>query len=224
MSVISTIYQQIFKLWRVKRFSIFCKRLSPNREESLLDVGGFPGNWTTCPVIVRSIDTLNLDKVDCDETLHPEYNLRCLSGDGCALPFPDKVYGISFSNSVIEHVGTWEKQKMFASELRRVGSKLWCQTPARACPIEPHYLAPFIHWLPRSFQRKVIRYFTLRGLLDRLTKDQIDVMVETTRLLTYREMQTLFPDCQIYTEYLLPFIPKSYVAIRIEAAKREERL
>ncbi len=39
-------------------------------------------------------------------------------------------------------------------------------------------------------------------------------MVETTRLLTKREMRQLFPDCEIYTEKLLGFIPKSYIAVR----------
>ncbi len=29
-----------------------------------------------------------------------------------------------------------------------------------------------------------------------------------------KEMSVLFPDCEIMVEYLLPFVPKSYVAIR----------
>jgi hypothetical protein len=54
----------------------------------------------------------------------------------------DQEYDIAFSNSVIEHVGDWERQAAFASEIRRVGKNLWIQTPAKECPIEPHYLAP----------------------------------------------------------------------------------
>ena len=65
-------------------------------------------------------------------------------GDGCALKFPDKSYDIAFSNSVIEHVGSWERQQAFAKDIRRVGKAIWVQTPARECLIEPHYLAPFL--------------------------------------------------------------------------------
>ena len=45
-------------------------------------------------------------------------------------------------------------------------------------------------------------------------------MIETTRLLTRREMQVLFPDCQILTERILGLIPKSYIAVRRNPAAR----
>ena len=126
----------------------------------------------------------------------------------------DKSYDIGFSNSVIEHVGSWERQQQFASEIRRVARSLWVQTPAYECPIEPHYLTPFIHYFPRSFQKKILRWCTLWGWLEHPTREQIDSMVETTRLLCKSEMQQLFPDCEIITERMLWIIPKSYIAIR----------
>jgi len=131
------------------------------------------------------------------------------------LDFPNHSYDILFSNSVIEHVGSHENQKAFACEARRVGKKLWIQTPAYECPIEPHYLAPFIHWLPKKWQKKLIRKFTIRGILDRPTNLEIDIMVESTRLLSYKEFKCLFPDCEILIEKIFFIVPKSYVAIKI---------
>lgn len=210
---IHTIYRQVFKVWRVKRFSLFTKALSPSRNDSLLDVGGYPGNWTIYPPVVACVDSLNLSEAHYDVSKFPLHNIRPLVGNGCHLEFPDKSYDIAFSNSVIEHVGSWEDQKNFARELRRVGKRIWCQTPARECPIEPHYLAPFVHWLPKWLQLRILRYFTPWGLISRPTKEQVKEMVKTTRLLSKREMLELFPDCDIYVEFLLPFVPKSYVAI-----------
>ncbi len=115
---------------------------------------------------------------------------------------------------MIEHVGSWENQKAFASEIRRVGKKLWVQTPARECPIEPHYLTPFIHWLSPSIQKRLLRYFTPWGLISKPTIQEIEKMVDTTRLLTFLEMQKLFPDCEIHIEKLAFGIPKAYIAIR----------
>lgn len=42
----------------------------------------------------------------------------------------------------------------------------------------------------------------------------IQMMVDEIRLLRKREMETLFPDCDIITERMLGFIPKSYIAVR----------
>lgn len=115
---------------------------------------------------------------------------------------------------MIEHAGNWENQRAFASEIRCVSNAIWVQTPAYECPIEPHYLTPFVHWLPIRLRWKLLRHFTLWGLIHRPSGKQIDSMIETIRLLTRKEMQILFPDCTILTERLLGVIPKSYIAIR----------
>ncbi|MCW1923516.1 class I SAM-dependent methyltransferase [Luteolibacter arcticus] len=212
------IYRRVFKIWRARRFEQFVRLLAPSRGDSLIDIGGELGFWTSYPPVVGSIDLVNPKVMQIDSAAHPEHAQRTIVGDGRHLvDVGDQSYDIAFSNSVIEHVGTWEDQQKFAAESRRVGKKLWCQTPARECPIEPHYMAPFIHWLPRSLQRRLMRRFTPWGWLSKPTKADIDFMVDTTRLLTFREMKQLFPDCQILVERILLVFPKSYIAVRTEA-------
>ncbi len=140
-------------------------------------------------------------------------NLTPVEGDGCALPFADMSFDIVLSNSAIEHVGTWERQQAFAAEVRRVGRRVWVQTPAREFFIEPHLLAPFIHWLSHTWQRRLMRNFTLRGWIDRPDRAAVDSFLAEVRLLTLSEMQVLFPDCTILRERFLG-LTKSYVAIR----------
>jgi|SRR6266404_5864543 len=214
---IHDIYNQIFKIWRRKRFTLFIRLLSPKPDQRLIDIGGVPDFWTRRPSILGSIDTLNVYELAWDETAFPQYNIRTLVGDGCALQFADKSYDIAFSNSVIEHVGSWERQQAFAREIRRVGKSIWVQTPAFECPIEPHYLAPFVHWLSKNTRRKIVRWVTPWGLIQKPSEAAVEAMVDTTRLLTKREMRLLFPDCEIRTEHVLGFIPKSYIAIGKDA-------
>ena len=211
---IHSIYRQIFKIWRKKRFGLFLQRMKPSPSDILLDVGGYPWFWISQPQPVRQIDTLNIHEVSWNQKDFPRYNIRTLTGDGCALAMQDQRYDIGFSNSVIEHVGSWKQQRQFAIEIRRVAKALWVQTPAYECPIEPHYMTPFIHYLPRSFRKKIVRWCTLWGWLERPTHEQINSMVETTRLLRKSEMQQLFPDCEIITERMLWVMPKSYIAFR----------
>lgn len=215
---IHSIYRQLFKLWRRKRFAQFLRLLAPGPSDTLLDVGGYPGFWTSHPQTVRQIDTLNIDKISWTNTTVQHHSIRTLVGDGCALPMHDRSYDIGFSNSVIEHVGSWERQQQFASELRRVAKKLWVQTPAYEFPVEPHYMTPFVHYFPHAIQRRTLRWLTVWGWLERPDQKQINMMVETTRLLRKKEMQELFPDCQILTERVLGIFPKSYIAIRNDAS------
>jgi Methyltransferase domain len=163
---------------------------------------------------VKRIDALNVHEVPWDNASAPDHKIRTLVGDGCSLATANRVYDIGFSNSVIEHVGSRERQQQFALEIRRVAKALWVQTPAYECPIEPHYLTPLIHYLSRSFQKKIVRWCTVWGWIERPNPEQINERVETTRLLRKSEMRQLFPDCEIITERMLWIIPKSYIAIR----------
>jgi hypothetical protein len=211
---IHSLYRQIFKIWRRKRFVLFQKLLAPTRHHSLLDIGGYPGFWLEHPPFLGRIDTLNVHPVTWRTDAYPEHNIGTLVGDGCRLDITDSSYDIAFSNSVIEHVGTWERQMSFAREIRRVGCALWVQTPAYACPIEPHYLAPCIHYLPRPVQKFCVRWLTPWGWIHHPNREEVAQAVDSTRLLTFREMKQLFPDCEIYTERMLGIIPKSYIAVR----------
>jgi ubiquinone/menaquinone biosynthesis C-methylase UbiE len=140
MSMISIhdIYRVLFRFWRRRRFELFLDLIRPSDSETMLDVGGYPGSWIERGQPVQSIDILNVHEIDFDPDEYPDHCIKTLVGDGCALKFDDGSYDIVFSNSVIEHVGSWEKQQEFAAELRRVGGALWVQTPAYewSCPLK----------------------------------------------------------------------------------------
>ena len=170
----------------------------------MLDVGGTHDFWKGS---VSAVDILNPDTQG-----ESRDGLKTFHGDGCALPFPNKSYPLVFSNSVIEHVGNYTRQQAFAREARRVGVALWVQTPAFEFPFEPHFLAPFIHYAPAMIRPFLARWLTPRGWLDRAGTEEL--LTTGVRLLSYREMRALFPDCEIFVERFLGIFPKSYVAIR----------
>jgi len=215
---IHSIYNQIFKIWRRKRRRLFLEIIRPQPEEAMLDVGGYPGNWIQDPQPTRRIDCLNVHPVEWHAEEHTSHNIRTLVGDGCQLSFPDHAYDIAYSNSVIEHVGELDRQAAFAKEIRRVGRRLWVQTPAYECPLEPHFLAPFVHWFPVPIRRFLVRWLTPWGWVQRPSAKEVAETVRFTRLLTRKQMRELFPDCTILTERMAWIIPKSYIAIRTEGS------
>ena len=101
-----TIYGPVFKLWRARRFRLFCETfgLSPETATApgvrILDVGGWPGDWTGRPRVAAHIDTLNLTAPNFDPAKHPGRSIGVLVGDGCAMDFADGAYDIAYSNSV----------------------------------------------------------------------------------------------------------------------------
>lgn len=211
---------RIFKIYgmfpdfRATRFAWFLSTIKPSLEETILDIGGYPPTWTTHPPCAKRIDCLNIREFTYDPKEHPEHHVHPVVGDGCALDYPDSAYDTVYSNSVIEHLSTWENQVLFAKEARRVGRKVWIQTPAYEFFMEPHYITPFIHWLPKRVRLKMLRYFTVWGHVSKPTDQQIRDIVDEIRLLSYREMKLLFPDCEIIRERFLGVFTKSYVAVR----------
>ena len=186
----------------------FLKMMSPKPNATILDVGGYPSTWESLPIKAQ-VTTLNIHPA---EPVPPV--VRTIVGDGCNLPYNEKAFDIVFSNSVIEHLGSFERQVAFANEASRVGKALWIQTPARSFFIEPHLLAPFIHYLPKSVQKRLLRYFTLWGTFGKPTREEVDAFLSEVRLLSKSELCELFPDCRIIHERFAG-LTKSFVAIRL---------
>jgi SAM-dependent methyltransferase len=190
--------------------SEFLETMRPAPGDRIVDVGGTALNWNLIgyagPVVLANI-------VPKEQVGAMPANLEYVHADGTNLPFGDREFSIAFSNSVIEHLHTFEKQQAFAAEVRRVAGRIFVQTPARSFPIEPHYLAPIVHYLPKSWQRRLIRNFTLYGWIARPSRETASDLVDEHRLLNYDEMKALFPDCEIRRERVLG-LTKSYVALR----------
>lgn len=185
--------------------------MQPSADTKILDVGGYPDTWEN-PTVQGNITLLNIHPIDLSNRAG-NGRVKAVIGDGCRLEYPDNAFDIVFSNSVIEHVGTWERQMAFAAEMRRVGKALWIQTPARSFFIEPHLIAPFIHYFPRSIQSRLLRHFTLWGMMTKPTASQVEDFLNEIRLLNANEMERLFPDCEILKERIAG-VTKSYIAMR----------
>lgn len=208
------IYHRIWGIWREKRYETFRRNLAPEPIGHLLDVGGFANDWHGRGKTVIEVTVLNLTAQPLGTQPSGSPTFHAMAGDGRKLEMDDAEFEVVYSNSVIEHVGDYEDQKAFAAEMRRVGRKLWVQTPAFSCPVEPHYLGLFVHWIPSRFRWPFIRWATVVGLTGAAGVHGLRAIMDTTRLLTYREFQSLFPDCEIIVERMFWIIPKSYIALR----------
>lgn len=208
-------FQHVQERFRARRMALFEREFRVTAETRILDVGGLPMPWTLLDVQPR-ITMLNLPG-DVFRRDMPR-NIEWVAGDGCHLPFPDQSFDLVFSNSVIEHVGPWERQVQFALEIARVGRAYFVQTPNRRFPVEQHLLTPFVHWLPRGWQRSLVRRFTVWEMVTRPDAPQreyyLDHYLAAIRLVTAGEMARLFPAARIARERFCG-LTKSLVAIKL---------
>ena len=211
-TLIHQLWQLIFKTFRKKRFAQFVDQIQPRSHERILDIGGYPGTWEDHEQIAAEICIVNVHEITAPSD---PGRFRFQVADGCALPFTDQSFDIVFSNSVIEHVGDFERQKAFAREVLRTGRRAWVQTPAREFWIEPHFMTPFIHWLPEHWQHRLARNFSVWGWLTRPDARQVTAFIGDIRLITHAEMVQLFPGCEILCEKVfLGLFTKSYIAVK----------
>ena len=213
---IHDVYARWLRPFRRRRMQRFAREFRSASRLRVIDVGGSLFNWSLASETPRLV-LVNL-RAPSDARSLPD-GIRLVIGDGTRLAFADGAFDVAFSNSVIEHLGTPERQAAFAGELRRVARGVWVQTPARGFPFEPHLLAPLVHWLPRRWQRRLLRRFTLWGWLSRPSPERVERFLAETRLLGPREMGELFPDCEIRRERFLG-LTKSLVAVRPVAPLR----
>lgn len=136
-------------------------------------------------------------------------------GDACDLRrYPDHAFDIVHSNSVIEHVGNWHKVDAFAREARRLAPNLFVQTPYYWFPVEPHFIKPLHHWLPKPLRVSMwLRFPMGRRGRARDLGDAMRKLDDEPYLLDQRMFRFLFPDCRILKERFLG-LTKSLIAYR----------
>jgi SAM-dependent methyltransferase len=175
--------------------------MNPTKEMKILDIGAeinqanehviqfiddYPWN--------NNVSAINLssEHISLIKQYYPEVDAHV--GDACALPWEDKHFDIVYSNAVIEHLGSFEKQKKMAAEIMRVGKSWFITTPNRWYPFEFHMRLPFVTWLPRN---GYIRFGQVISYNHVERKYMTGIRRDGLRLMTAKELKHCFPSSQI---------------------------
>lgn len=200
--------------------------MRPERGDRILDLGGGDGSHIASIVDEAHITVADISEADLALARGLGYETVLLD-EAQTLPFADGEFDIVFCSSVIEHTTgpkrdaltchegsvfrarASEHQRRFAGEIRRVGRGYFVQTPNLLFPIESHTWLPFVQFLPRSAQMRFIALLNRSPWPKKSTPD--------FRLLTARDLQSLFPDAEIVRErsaLLTLALTKSLIAVR----------
>jgi hypothetical protein len=177
---------------------------------SVLDLGGDAATWTRYPSHPERVHVVNIDTPPVEV---PDW-LTVDHGDACALPpeIASRRYDLVFSNSVIEHVGGHERRLRFAESVHRLAPAHWVQTPYRYFPIEPHWIAPGMQFLPVRARAGLARHWPLAHVKSANLHDALTGVL-WTELLDRSQMRFYFPDSGILNERLAG-LTKSLIAVK----------
>ncbi|MBM7493883.1 hypothetical protein JOD64_005105 [Micromonospora luteifusca] len=177
---------------------------------TVLDLGGRVESWAHVPVRPAHVHVVNLEALPADLPDWAEAD----QADACELPrsILRRDYDLVFSNSVLEHVGGHERRRRMAEAVRGLGRAYWVQTPYRYFPVEPHWVAPGMQFLPLSARVVMARRWPLAYSPGKSYEAAMR-QVLTTELIGRAELRYLFPDAIIRNERLLG-LTKSIIAIR----------
>jgi glycosyltransferase involved in cell wall biosynthesis len=178
-------------------------------EYELLDVGGTQEFWRQVNFHPEggNIVLYNLQESDITEP-----GMTSMVGDARDMhEFADKRFDLVFSNSVIEHTGSYRQQEQMAREVQRVGKRYCIQTPNRYFPIEPHVLWPCFQFLPRRWQISILTSNKSPWGWRIASEQEAERYVDGIRLLSERELRTLFPGAHIYREKFLGLTKSFFV-------------
>ncbi len=194
---------------RFQRFEVLAASLP--RPLRILDVGGTNEFWENRGWAGRTdvqISSLNLVA---QEQRHE--NIKSLAGDATDLSqFSDDSFEIVFSNSVIEHLFTFEQQRRMASEVQRVGKSLWVQTPNFWFPMEPHFYVPGWQWMPLNLRVSIIRRRRCGWRGPCPDPGLARELVREVRLMSERELRAIFPGATLVPERFCGLV-KSWIVV-----------
>lgn len=218
MSVWHRIIHPITHSFRRRRGRFMLKYFPEIGHQKICDLGGSIHFWDKLGLPVPD-EHITIYNVTSEETqgMHPvsQRRIDVRLYDGKRIPVPDRFFDLLVCNSVLEHVPPGQRAAL-AAEMRRVARSVFCQTPARSFPIEPHFLMPFVHWLPRRLGFLAVHVSPWR-LLSRPAASTIREYWWGTELLDKREVEGLFPGALVIPERVLG-LTKSYYVVWERAA------
>lgn len=197
--------------YRLRRWRLLSELFPALDQMSVIDIGGSVESWARAPVRPKHVHIINLEAQPTDL---PEW-VRVDRADACALPdwISSRRYDLAFSNSVIEHVGGHERRIRFAEAVRTLADAYWVQTPYRYFPIEPHWLAPGLHFLPLAARSRLAHRWPLVHTRPPDREAALDAVL-WVELMDRTQMRYYFPDCVLRSERV-GGLTKSLIAVRL---------
>ena len=201
-SYLINLIEKISYRQRLKLYKKFCKLISFNEKDKVIDIGTTSSENFTANVFLKKYPHKNkftcFSNQDCRYVLNKYKCVKFVIGDARKTKFSNNSFDIVYSNAVIEHVGSFQSQRKFIKELYRISSRVcFIVTPYRFHPIEFHTNLPFLHFLPKNIYRKILKilgydFLSKEENLNLMSKNEIKKILRLSKIKKYKILNTYF--------------------------------
>lgn len=212
MKILHRVIHPVTSHFRRKRGRFLFVQFPDMRSYKICDLGGSRHFWEKLNLDIPpgQITVFNISDAEIGSIAgDAEKDICVVLYDGKRLPAEDGAFDLLVCNSATEHVPPAQRAAL-AGEMRRVAKRVFSQTPAYEFSIEPHFIAPFIHWLPRWLGFQLVKITPWR-LLSRPSAATFHSYWWNTQLLTEREVRALYSCAEILKERVLGLAKSYYV-------------
>jgi hypothetical protein len=195
---------------RHHRWRTFRSHFPDIESMSVVDLGGTVAYWMRAPVQPRSVHVLNLQEPPASV---PDWiTVDVADATDPALLTRAGAYDLVYSNSVIEHVGGHARCTAFAANVEALAERHWIQTPYRYFPVEPHWVFPFMQFLPLRVRAQLGFHWPLVHTRPADMESTIAALMSVD-LLDITAMRHYFPNSQIVYDRMAGLV-KSVIAVK----------
>jgi hypothetical protein len=195
---------------RKHRWHVFQQHFPDLESRTVVDLGGTVEYWKRAPMQPKTVHVLNFEEPP--ESIPDWITVEIADATDPDLANRLGTFDLVYSNSVIEHVGGDAKRRAFAANVEALAPRHWIQTPYRYFPVEPHWVCPFMQYLPLSIRAGL----GMRWPLVHTKADNFESAVAaqlSVELLDITAMRHYFPTSQIVKDRLAGLV-KSIVAVK----------
>ncbi len=213
--------------FRRKRFKFFLEFIKDiERPVKILDLGGTVNFWSQLEYADSDEFDITIVNIEEDPLLFPpllnhagtsfikrelKNEIKFIKADAADLSrFKSNDFDIIFSNSLIEHIGSYAEQKKFAEEIMRTGKKYFIQTPNYYFPFEPHFLFPCFQFFPQTIQIFLLTNFKMGWFQKCSSANEAKLLLNSINLLKKKTLIRFFTNGKLYKEKIL-FFTKSFI-------------
>ena len=211
-------FDKIINKKRIEMVNLIKKKINVSKIQSLLDIGTTEDSSAdSSNIFCKMLNNIKIHKSVSNQKITNKRFKRCIKKSITSKFSKETIKtfksDLIISSATIEHVGSFKNQIAKVKNMISLSEKYFIiTTPNRFYPIELHTKFLFLHWLPKSLFRKILRFFNMNYFaeeknLNLLSKSDLKKILNIfSRKIDYK----------IYNIYFLGFVSNFLVICKVK--------